>query len=61
MSAFYLVSFNDDVQMVNVDWSSYEEDDQSNEVEFNQTVTNERYYNLTKLYEKNTKLEDVPH
>lgn len=61
MSAFYLVTFNDDVQMVNVDWSSYEEDDQSNEVEFNQTVTNERYYNLTKLYEKNTKLEDVPH
>ena len=61
MSAFYLVSFNDDVQMINVDWSSYEEDDQSNEVEFNQTVTDERYYNLTKLYEKNTKLEDVPH
>ena len=59
MSSFYFVSFNDDVQMVNVDWSSLEE--QSGEVEFGDTVTEERYYNLTKLYQRNTKLEDVPH
>lgn len=62
MSAFYLVSFNDDVQMINVDWSSYEEEQEQNgEVEYGQTVAEERYYNLTKLYQRNTKIEDVPH
>jgi len=59
MSFFMLVTFNDDVQMVNVDWS-YEEE-QSGEVEYGQTVAEERYYNLTKLYQRNIKFEDVPH